>query len=516
MGILLAIFGMVLILFGVIGLFSAPTWLAAAHLGLGFGLLLLAAALRLGEFRELMKRDSARRSAKYVGNTLLQTVALTVILGLIAYLSVQHSVRWDLTEGKVHSLTEASREVLAQIPEDDYVEILAFYLTGSAATGREALDLYTHESERVKVETHDPVRRPELAERYEIRSEGVLLVCRGGCDSGKGTVRVTQPSEEELTKAIRKVISEQKKLYFLTGHGEGAPEDREATGFSVAKQALEDENIEVASLLLAKLEDVPADAAAVIIAGPNHSLLQRELEALDRYLRGGGSLLVMADPIVVSNLEGQLEAWGIELGRDIIVDQQIELFAGPQLGVQPIITDYGSHPITKDLIARRGPTLFRLARSVRKLEGDGEFEVVELARTGPASWAETDLEAFASEGRVSLDPEHDRPGPVALGIARSFEVEEDGKREGRLVVIGDADFARNRYIAEFYNADFFLNVANWLVGEEQFISIERKRPRASRVVMTLQQLSTFRYIAIFVLPELIVLLGILNWWTRRS
>ena len=516
MGILLALFGIVLILFGVIGLFAAPIWLAAAHLGLGFGLLLVAAVLRLGEFREFLARDSARRSAKYAGNTLLQTVALTVILVLIAYLSVRHSVRWDWTEARVHSLTEATRGVLAQIPEDEYVEILAFYLTGSAATSRGALDLYTRASERVKVQTHDPVRRPELAERFEIRSEGVLLVCRGSCDSAQGTVRVTQPSEEELTKAIRKVISEQKKVYFLTGHGEGASDDREATGFSVAKQALEDENIEVASLLLAKREDVPADADAVIIAGPNHSLLQRELEALDRYLRGGGSLLVMADPIVVSNLEGQLEAWGIELGRDVIVDQQIQLFAGPQLGVQPIITDYGSHPITEDLIARRGPTLFRLARSVRKLEGAGQVEVVELARTGPSSWAETDLEAFASEGRVSLDPERDRPGPVALGIARSFEVEEDGKREGRLVVIGDADFARNRYIAEFYNADLFLNAVNWLVGEEQFISIERKRPRASRVVMTVQQVSTFRYLAIFVLPELIVLLGILNWWTRRS
>ena len=108
------------------------------------------------------------------------------------------------------------------------------------------------------------------------------------------------------------------------------------------------------------------------------------------------------------------------------------------------------------------------------------------------------------------------PGPVALGVARSFEASEDGKREGRLVVIGDADFARNRYIAEFYNADLFLNAANWLVGEEGFISIERKRPRASRVIMTVQQVSTFRYIAIFVLPELILLLGILNWWARRS
>jgi len=36
------------------------------------------------------------------------------------------------------------------------------------------------------------------------------------------------------------------------------------------------------------------------------------------------------------------------------------------------------------------------------------------------------------------------------------------------------------------------------------------------VVMTAQQVSTFRYLAIFVLPELILLLGILNWWVRRT
>ena len=516
MGILLAVFGIVLILFGIVGLFSAPAWLAAAHLGLGLLLLGAAAALSLGEFREILRRDATRRGARYGGNAVLQTVALTIILVLVAYLSVRHSVRWDWTEAKVHSLTAASLEVLAQIPEDGYVEILAFYLSGGSPARREALDLYTHESERVKVETHDPVRRPDLAERFEIRSEGVLLVCGGACESAQGSVRVTQPSEEELTKAIRKVISEQKKVYFLTGHGEGATDDREATGYSVAKQALEDENMEVASLLLANREAVPEDASAVIVAGPNHSLLDRELEALDRYLRGGGSLLVLADPIVVSNLEGQVQAWGIELGRDVIVDQQIQLFAGPQLGVQPIITDYGSHPITEDLLKRGSPTLFRLARSVRAFDGGGDGDVVELARTGRASWAEIDVEQFANEGRVSLDPERDRPGPVALGVARGFELEEDEKREGRLVVMGDADFARNRYIAEFYNADLFLNMVNWLVGEEGFISIERKRPRASRVVMTAQQISTFRYVALFVLPELILLLGILNWWARRS
>ena len=71
MGILLAIFGIVLILFGVIGLFSAPLWLAAVHLGLGIGLLVVAAVLRLSEFRDLLRRDSARRSVRYGGNILL-------------------------------------------------------------------------------------------------------------------------------------------------------------------------------------------------------------------------------------------------------------------------------------------------------------------------------------------------------------------------------------------------------------------------------------------------------------
>jgi ABC-type uncharacterized transport system involved in gliding motility auxiliary subunit len=516
MTVLLAIFGIVLILFGIVGLFAAPLWLAATHLGIGAAFLVVAAFRGLGDFRTFLTRDSTRRGIRYGGNALLQTVAITIILALVAYLSVRHSVRWDWTEAQVHSLTDATHEVLAQIPEDEIIEILAFYLPGGPPARRAALDLYSHASDRVNVTTHSPIKRPDLAERFEIRSEGVLIVCRGPCAAATSTVRITEPSEQELTKAVRSVISQRRKVVFLTGHGEGDPANEEANGFLQAKRALEDENIEVSGLLLANLEEVPEGTDAVIIAGPDHSLLQRELDALDIYLRNGGSLLVMAEPIVVSNLEERVAEWGIELGSDIVVDQQIQLFAGPQLGVQPIITDYGAHIITDELAARRSPTLFQLARSVRAVDGDAAGEVVELVRTGRASWAETDVDLFVDEGRVSLDYGRDRQGPVALAVAREFPAPSEDARGGRLVVVGDADFARNRYIAEFYNVDLFLNIVNWLVGEEQFISIERKRPRASSVVMTAQQVSTFRYLSIFVLPELILLLGILNWWVRRT
>jgi ABC-type uncharacterized transport system involved in gliding motility auxiliary subunit len=213
----------------------------------------------------------------------------------------------------------------------------------------------------------------------------------------------------------------------------------------------------------------------------------------------------------VTNLEARVRDWGVELGDDIVVDQTIDLFSGPRIGVQPVVNDYGEHPITKDLGG--SATMFHLARSVVAANG---AEVVELARTSKASWAETDVELFSKENKVGLNTEEDRLGPVSIAVARSFPVEGEDQREGRLVVVGDADFARNRNVAKVYNADFFLNIANWLVGEEGFITIDRKTPRASMAQMTRQQFATFQYVSLFFLPEAILLAGIISWWRRRS
>ena len=164
----------------------------------------------------------------------------------------------------------------------------------------------------------------------------------------------------------------------------------------------------------------------------------------------------------------------------------------------------------------RHPTLFNLARSVRRAEGaDENLDFVELASSGAASWAETDTQLFRDRGLVSRD-DTDPGGPVSLAAAVTLDGDGDGETAGRLVVVGDSDFGRNRYIAEFYNADFFINAVNWLGGEEGFITIERKLPRASRVAMSRQQFNNFRYLSLFVFPEGILLLGIVLWWRRRG
>lgn len=509
---LYAILGTIFLLFAGVGLIAgADLWLSYLHLGAGLGTLGYAMFSSAAELRELAGRGASRRGARLGANAFVQGIALAVILGGIAVLSVRYPVEWDWTDAGVHTLSEATRDVLEQIPEETPVEVYAFFTTGSESDARDLLQRYVYQSDSFSFAVHDPQRRPDLAERFEISQNAVVLVCGGPCDTAKGTARVVEMSEEQLTRAVRSVISEKKKVYFLSGHGEGDIDDEQQSGYSVIKGAMESENLLVEPLLLANAPDVPEDADAVVVAGPTHSLLARELSALDAYLRGGGSVAVLADPIVITSIEPTVQSWGIQLGHDIIVDRTIQLFAGPQIGVEPLVSDYGEHPITADM--SDAATLFPLARSVQAANGD---EVVELAHTSDASWAETDVQLFVREQKVAPSAEADRLGPVPVAAARAFPVEGEGTREGRLVVVGDADFARNRHVAKVYNADLFLNIVNWLVGEESFITIDRKTPRASMAQMTRQEFATFQYLAIFFVPEAILLAGIISWWRRRS
>lgn len=502
-----SIVGLILLLFAALALLGgAVPWLGYLHGVLGLACLSYGLYTGFAELRGAVASRGARRG----GNALVQSVAVVVILAAIGFLSVRYDKQWDWTEAEMHTLTTATRDVLKQIPAEQSVEIYAFFVKGSEGEARGNLESYAYANERVNFRVIDPNRRPELAQQFEIRSNGVVLVCAGACETAKASARVVEVNEEELTKAIRSVISEQRKVYFLTGHGEGAPDDPEAAGYLRAAEALQAENLIVEPLLLANLPEVPDDADAVIIAGPTHSVLARELDALDSYLRGGGSIAVLADPLLITNLEGRVRDWGIELGNDVLIDETVDLFRGPQLGVLAIGVEYAEHPITDELGAN-ALTQFRLARSVGAA---GDAEIVELVRTGPQSWAETDLALYTGEGKVGLHPEDDRTGPIGLAAARTLP--GNGEREGRLVVVGDADFGRNQFVSRVYNVDFFLNIANWLVHEEQFITIDRKRPRISLAEMTRTQVATFQYVSIFFLPEAILLLGVAIWWRRRS
>ena len=89
------------------------------------------------------------------------------------------------------------------------------------------------------------------------------------------------------------------------------------------------------------------------------------------------------------------------------------------------------------------------------------------------------------------------------------------KRETRLVVFGDSDFASNSVLGIQGNRDLFLNVMNWLAQQENLISIRPKDSDDRRITLTQEQLLWVWVFSIVFVPGVVIGAGVYTWWRRR-
>lgn len=502
-GVVLTVFGLIAYLFT--GNILDPYVLI--HLGLGILSLL---AYFSTQSRNLLGALS-RRSARLGLHSVLYSLLFIGIVVIVNFLNTRHHYRWDLTEAKVFSLSSQSVKILAELKQD--LPIYGFFEKGENPKVSDLIKSYTYQSRRIKFYPVDPDRHPELAREFKIHQMNTLHLIYG-----KESTNVTEPTEEAITNAIVKLTKVGKKdVYFLTGHGEPNLEDRQGEqGYALAKDALESENYQVKDLLLATQEKVPDDASLLIIAGPQKPLLDHEIKAIGEYMSRGGRLLVLLPSTGGETFKGFLKGWGVEVGDDIVVDQVIRLFAGPTLGLEPIADTYSpTHPITREFKQR---TLFPLVRSVEPSSSPGEgLQVTSLVKTSPTSWAEKDINGVFKQSKASFGP-GDKKGPVSIGVAVTANLKQiGGGREGgaKMVVLGTAAFVNNRSINIFFNRDFFLNAANWLVGQEDLISIRPRSIRSSQVQLTEAEGNAIFYLSFLFLPEILLIIGLSVWWRRR-
>ena len=273
--------------------------------------------------------------------------------------------------------------------------------------------------------------------------------------------------------------------------------------------------------MLAQAAKVPADATVVAIAGPEKPLDTHEIDALNDYLKHGGRVIAMFRPekpdgsVDETALAAMVGQWGVKVGDDIVVDQVVRLFAGPALGLDPIVQDYGVHPITKDFKQR---TVFSMTRSLA-IEPNLKpgLQVTALAKTSDTSWAEVNLKMLFEQQKASLT-DKDTRGPITVAAAVQGDLAQLGWGEGeaRMVIFGSTDFINNQHITNFFNRDFFVNSADWLAGEENSISIRPRSLRASRFRLTVDQFSIVFAFSVLLLPEMLLILGIAVWWERRN
>src|SRR5690606_33625520 len=114
-----------------------------------------------------------------------QAVLGVLILGLLAFLSVRHVKRFDVSESKVHTLSEQTKSLLAGLDRD--LQITAFFAETEAPPIRDLLDRYVYGNpERVELAFVEPNDAPGLVEELGLGTE----------DLARGVVRLSLATGE--------------------------------------------------------------------------------------------------------------------------------------------------------------------------------------------------------------------------------------------------------------------------------------------------------------------------------
>jgi ABC-type uncharacterized transport system involved in gliding motility auxiliary subunit len=420
-------------LFGVVVLFSAVfNWLFVTGSVASAGVIARLAVGILGVAFWLVTNRGENPLGRGAFYGVVSAVSALVLIGALVgvnYIAVKKPKSWDLTKDKIFTLSDQTTGVLKGLKE--LVVVQAFY-AGNEPEYPELesrLRQYKAQTDKLSVEFVDPFKHPGRVKELNISQTGPRIIVK----SGNKEARAKETSEESLTNALIEVSrGATKKVYFTKGHGEHAVADNTERGLKLFTDNLKGEGYQTDEIVLAEHKTMPADAQALVVAGPVAGFTDGEAKLVKEWVDNGGKLVALVDPGTQTGLESAFEAWGIHVGKDEVIDPEAQ---NPEIA---IAQSYAEHPITQP---RTSPfalaTIFPLARSVTKSPAaPSGWTVTELAKTGPRAWGET---GSITSGQVKFDPGQDLKGPVSLAATATKGA------ESRVVVVGNSLFAANGY-----------------------------------------------------------------------
>ncbi|MGK7345776.1 MAG: GldG family protein [Candidatus Nitrospinota bacterium M3_3B_026] len=445
-----------------------------------------------------------RRRLALGSNTVVFAAVVVGIVVVLNFVSAEHYKKFDMTSAEVYTLSPQSKKALAALEED--MTIYAFVRPENRRAFLDLLDQYAYGSGRVTLEAVDPDKRPGLARRLKVQNYGTIVV-----ETASGRRETTEElSEEAVTNAIINAsTADVKKIYVLTGHEERPLDDENPLGWSAAREALEAAAYEVESLDWFSTGGIPEDADLLIIPGPKSDFRKEEIDQLRERLEAGGATFITLDPGRLENIEKLLAGYGFLLHDDMVLDPLSQ-----RLGFDPLVatvTKYESHPVVEGF---RAATFFPVARSM-DLKSNPSRDVKAIGRTGVQSWGETDVDSI-EQGSPEYREGDDLPGPRVIAASAEWETgppKEERKigekvKKARFVVVGDSDFAANSTLGFSGNKDLFLNIAGWLLEQEERVSIRPKTRGFNPIMFTSGELKLIFWVTVVAVPALVVAAGV--------
>jgi ABC-type uncharacterized transport system involved in gliding motility auxiliary subunit len=520
---------------------SKISWLVAA------ALIGLWVSLDLDNFKRILARKGTKFGASS-GAVVIMAIAVIIGAGMLSN-RPRFNKSIDLTKGGQNTLSDQSTKVIEKIKEKgEDVKVTAFFQDDAVKEEFKSLAaLYLTLDAKLKIEYVDSQSDPTRVMGEKLTSGNTVIFRLANQES-----RITTFNEEKMTNALVAVLKDKtKKIYFTKGHGEGVVKGGEQNGYDFVVQHLENNKYQVEQVSLLDQAKVPDDANLLVIAGPEYDFKPEEATFVEEYLKRGGAVLAMVDAVrPVANINSLMEKFGLKFNSDLVImgsDDPRALLLGRNNAIVSEFDDF--NPVTKDF-ARQSQVdmIMPFTRSISDInENPNGMKIVLAGKTANTMEkvsgveSESDLSNIdpsrLSKGSVPVvavatgkahgpkvangNSKADGESETTAGKVKSDTVMGDGMapndKEIRLVAVGSSHFARNEGAqASGANRDLFVNISNYLLQDEDFISIRPKDASKSSISLTTSGSQLALTMLSLIYPFFFLGGGVFFWLKRRN
>lgn len=442
----------------------------------------------------------------------ITTILVIAILLVINLLSNEFHLRFDLTDEKQYTLSQATRDILNDLEEpvtikayfsedlppnvikarQDFQEMLVEY--ASLADGLLLYEFINpNENEANEQDAMSHGIQPVLInvrEKDQVKQQKAFLGATVALDDRSDVIPLIQPGtamEYALSTAIKKIsVKDKPTIGFLQGHGEPPlSELMQLQNQLTVLYTVREVNLNT--------QEVGDDISSLVIIRPTDSISHQELNRIDNFLARGGNVAIAMNRVVgdLQNASGTslntgLESWlqqkGIVVENNFVVDatcgavtvQQQQGFFTMQTNVSfpflPRISNFADHAITKGL----ENVLLEFASSIR-YSGDSTKQFTPIVLTSEKSNSLGAPQFFNIQKQWT-----DADFPLRnLIVGAAIEGKLAGEAQSKMVVISDGDFIvtgspqRPRQLQPD-NVSLMANSIDWLSDDTGLIALRTK------------------------------------------
>lgn len=430
---------------------------------------------------------------------------LALLIALLAYVAHEYRAERDVTRSARNTLSAATLGALKQMQGP--VTITAYAVQQDASGSNvhklieERLRTYQRAKHDLRLQLVDPREQPKLAAEAGLRTPNALVI---EYQRRSEQIALGDFNEQNFTNALVRLMRGANNLVlWLDGHGERKLEglaNHDLGGFG---HQLREKGFSVSSINLGLAQEVPANAALLVITHPQVDLQPAELEKLLRHIDRGGNLLWLIDTEPLHGLQPLAEKLGLVLTPGTVVDPALAPRSGPP--VFAVAANYARHAVVGAL---QYNTLFPHARQIGADDGAG-WRVTPLIDVAPRGWVETGK----LDAKPAFDKTRDFPGPV--NVASAFE-RTVGDREQRVIVVGTGHFLSNSFLGNGGNLALGISMLNWLAGDDALVSIDPRPAADAQLEIDSMQLYLIAFAVLLLLPIAFAGTGLTVWWRRRN